>query len=451
MSPEKWLLLWFLGLISAGTLVLMLPAMTASGGIPLIDAAFTAATSVCVTGLMVINIEHDMTAAGRVVILVLIQCGGVGIVTFASLLILSAQRRLPLDYQEIVSSTVSPARMGSLPDVVRAVVIATFGIEAVGALLLFVLWPDSGPGGFQAWPDRLWAAVFHAVSAFCNAGIGVFASSLEAFRADPGINLVIIALIVLGGIGFINLYELAWRLRQGRMRWSRFSVSLKVVLVLTPGLSLTGAVVLFLLERDVAFAGLDGPTRALAALFQSVTTRTAGFTSVSIASFSEVSLVLMMVLMFIGAGSGSCAGGIKVGTLAILFATLRGYLRNDAEPVLFNRRLSRFDQRKAVVLTVASVLIFHLALIVLFLVEVGPRPFADAHAEVLAVGFEVMSALGPVGLSTGLTPDLSTAGKAIIIALMIIGRLGPLAVISAWARRPTPRPFTNPEEPLPVG
>ncbi len=451
MSADKWLLVWFLALIVIGAMILLLPAMSPGGGLAPIDALFTAASAVSVTGLMVIDMEQDLTLAGRAVVLVLIQCGGLGIVTLASVMILSAQRRLPLNYEEMVDSTVAAGRFTSVREVARVVLAMTLAIEAVAALLMFALWPSDGPAGFASWPDRLWAAVFHSVSAFCNAGITLFSENLRVVREEPAIQLIVSVLVIIGGFGFINLQELVHRLRNGAFRWSRFSLLLKATIVLTISLNLGGALAIGLLEADVAFAGMNAGEHILAALFHAVSTRTAGFETVAISGFTAVSLMLMMALMFVGASSGSCAGGIKLSTLTVLFAVVRSYLRHDSEPVLFNRRLTKIDQRKAFVLIVASVLVFTLAVLIVYLVENEPQPLTESRAELFRFGFEVMSAMGTVGLSTGITGTLSPTGKAIIIALMIVGRLGPLAVIAAWARRPTPRPFTNPEESMPIG
>jgi trk system potassium uptake protein len=445
MSPEKWLLAAFLALIVIGAGVLSLPVMTTAGGISMVDALFTAASAVCVTGLMVLDIEADFTAAGRTVILVLIQSGGLGIITLASLLILSVQRRLPIAYDAMVTSTVAVVGAMRPRSVALAVIRYALIIEAIGIALLLIVWP-----GDLAPLDRLWTATFHAISAFCNSGIGLLANSLESLRGNAGVNLVMMGLIVLGGFGFINLHEIVHRVRTGTLRWSRCSLFFKVSVTFTLALNLGGAAVLLALESGDAFAGLSTGETLLAAAFHSVTTRTAGFHTIPMSDFGEVSLRLVMLLMFVGAVSGSCAGGVKVGTLAVLVAIVRGHLRNDTEPVLFNRRLSRTDQRRAVVLLVASLALFYAAFAVLLALE-GQAVEAQGHSAALALGFETISALGTVGLSTGVTPHLTAAGKGVLIVLMIIGRLGPLAVIAAWARRPTPRPYTFPEESLPVG
>lgn len=445
MFPEKWLVASFLGLIIVGAAVLSLPGMTPAG-ISFIDALFTAASAVCVTGLMTVDIESGFTAAGRTIILILIQLGGIGIVTLASMLLLSAQRRLPLHYELIMSSTVAVSGTIHVRRVVFSVMRLTLLIEGLGALLFYVVWPGEG-----APLDRAWTALFHAVSGFCNAGIALRSDSLSAVRDDVSVNLVMMALIVLGGFGFINLRELLAHLRARQLRWSKFSLFLKVSLTMTVALILFGTAMLLTFEWQGALAGLSPGDKVLAAAFQSVTTRTAGFSTVSMRDFSEVSLRFMMLLMFVGAVSGSCAGGVKTGTLAAILALARAYVRNDADLVLFNRRIPRLDQRRAVVLLIASLILFYGSFALLLLVERGHMPPDARFSEDLVLGFEAMSALGTVGLSTGVTASLSTAAKAVLIALMVVGRLGPLAVIAAWTGAQKPSPFTHPEETLPVG
>lgn len=445
MFPEKWLVASFLALIIIGAAVLSLPGMTPAG-IDFIDALFTAASAVCVTGLLTIDIESGFTAAGRTVILILMQLGGIGIVTLASLLLLSAQRRLPLHYELIMSSTVAVSGTIRVRNVVFSVMRLTLLIEGLGAILFYFAWPSEG-----APLDRAWTALFHAVSGFCNAGFALRSDSLNSVRDDVGVNLIMMTLIVLGGFGFINLRELLARLRANQMRWSKFSLFLKVSLTMTVTLIVFGTAMLLTFEWHGAFGAFSPGEKVLAAAFQSVTTRTAGFSTVSMREFGEVSLRFMMLLMFIGAVSGSCAGGVKTGTLAVILALARAYIRNDADLVMFNRRIPRLDQRRAVVLLIASLALFYGSFTCLLLVERGHVPPDVRFSEDLILEFEAMSALGTVGLSTGVTAALSTAAKAVLIALMVIGRLGPLAVIAAWTGAQKPSPYTHPEETLPVG
>lgn len=309
MSTGQWLLVWFLGLIALGTVVLMLPGMAVPGGLTAIDALFTATTAVSVTGLMVVDIEQAFTPWGRVVILVLIQLGGIGIITFASVLILTTARKLSISYEDMLGATLASSRSVSVRHVAFAVVRFTILIEVIGTLVLFVLWPGDGP-----WHERLWSATFHAISAFCNAGISLYSDNLKAVADSSGVVLGMAVLIVLGGFGFTNFHELLNRWRKGTFRWAHFSLFLKVSIVLTVALNVSATAIFLIAESDIAFQSRSLGDAMIAAFFHAVTTRTAGFDIVPMTAFSDLSLRVMMLLMFIGAVSGSCAGGIKLST-----------------------------------------------------------------------------------------------------------------------------------------
>jgi trk system potassium uptake protein TrkH len=446
MTPQKWLALTFLIAIIAGAGLLCLPGMTVAGTLSPVDALFTATSAVCVTGLTVLDTGRDFTVAGQVVILLLIQLGGIGIVTVASLLILAGSERLSIGYEDTVHLALGTQGGMSASRVAVTVVSFTLVIEALGVLALLPFWPGDGEPG-----QRLWQIVFHAVSAFCNAGFSLLPTNLEPMSANAGASGVIMALIVLGGFGFLNLAELAGHFRARSMRWENFSLLLKISLVYTPILIVSGALLLWLVERRLSFADLSAGDALIAALFHSVSARTAGFHTVPMAGFTEFSLIVIALLMWIGGVSGSCAGGIKVNTLAVLAAMVRAQVRNDAEPSLFRRSVTRRAQRSAVVLLMVSVLTMAVAAFALSVFEGGLVAHRTASRDFFGQGFEVLSALGTVGLSTGITNGLGVGGKVLLIVLMLVGRLGPLLVIAAWAKPSKPRPFKHPEEPLPVG
>ncbi len=446
MTPHKSLMLAFVIAIAVGAGLLSLPGMTVAGGLSPVDALFTATSAVCVTGLTVLNTGNDFTIAGQVVILGLVQLGGIGIVTVASLLILSGSERLSIGYEDTVSLTFGTRGRLSASRLAVTIVSFTLVIETLGALALLPFWPGDGGLG-----QRLWECVFHAVSAFCNAGFSLFPDNLQRFSGNAGACVVIMGLIVLGGFGFLNLAELTGHARGRSVKWENFSLLLKVSLILTPVLILFGATLLWLIERRVGFADLAAGDALTAALFHSVSARTAGFRTVPLDTFTDFSLLVIALLMWIGGVSGSCAGGIKVNTLAVLGAMVRAYVRNDAEPSLLRRNVTRSAQRSAVVLLVVSVLTVAVAAFVLAGFEGGLVEHRAASRDFVGQGFEVISAMGTVGLSTGITAGLGTPGKLVLVVLMLVGRLGPLAVIAAWAAPSKPRPFKHPEEPLPVG
>lgn len=445
MLPAKRLLFIFLVLVLSGALLLCLPGMTVAG-IRFEDALFTATSAVCVTGLMVLDIQRDFTFAGQVTILLLIQIGAIGIIALASLIILGGGGRLSIGYEDLVSSSIGGPNLNARA-LTLAVVRLTLLIEALGTLALFVCWP----GASDDWLARLWVCLFHSIAAFCNAGIALYANNLENFSGAYGVNLVLMALVVLGGFGFVNLQELITHSRHRTLRWPRFSVLLKVSLTLTALFILVGALSLLALEHDVGLAGLAWPEKILAAFFQSVSTRTAGFNTVPLASFTDLSLLIMAILMFCGGISGSTAGGIKLNTLAVLFATVRSYIDNFSDISLYNRRLPVTVFQSAVIILFASLLALMTGLILLCLAEGQLVSHARSNNDIIALLFETVSALGTVGLSTGLTAQLTPASKLVLIVLMFIGRLGPLAIIAALATRSKPKPFTNPEAYLPVG
>ncbi len=446
MTPHKWLALTFLIAIMAGAGLLSLPGMTHGGSLSVVDALFTATSAVTVTGLTVLETGGDFTPAGQVVILLLIQLGGIGIVTAASLLILAGSERLSIGYEDTMIAALGARGSLSAPRLAVTVVGFTLVIEALGTLALWPFWSgDGGPG------QRLWHCVFHAVSAFCNAGFGLLPDSMASLPAHAGGQFVVMALIVLGGFGFLNLAELAALLRARALRWENCSLLLKVSLVYTPALIACGALLLWFVERHVSFAALSAGDAVIAALFHSVSARTAGFHTVALDGFTEFSLIVIALLMWIGGVSGSCAGGVKLNTLAVLAAMVRAQVRNDAEPSLFKRSVPRPAQRSAVVLFIVSVLTMALAAFALSVFEGGLVAHRAASRDFFGQGFEVISALGTVGLSTGITGELGTAGKLLLMVLMVVGRLGPLAVIAAWAAPSRPKPFKHPEESLPVG
>jgi trk system potassium uptake protein len=445
VTAVQKILLLFLGAIVVGAVSLSMPGVVVHGTMSWIDALFMATSAICVTGLASVDMGREITTVGHVIVLALIQLGGIGIVTVATLIIL-AGRRLSLDQEDMLTSTVAVAGSASMRRVALSVMGYTLVLEAIGALVLYMLWP-----GDLEWQARLWQSVFHAVSAFCNAGFSLFSNNLEGFAHDFGINIVIMVLIVLGGFGFMNLREIVGRVRSRSFYWSRFSTFLKVSMVMTLVLNGLGALVLLLVESGNAFSHLSWSEKVLAAVFHAVSARTAGFDTVPIATFTNFSLLILVLLMYIGGVSGSCAGGVKVGTVGAIYASFRAYARNYRDPVLFGRRLAYVTQRKAAVLAMTAVFVIFLGVGAVDLLDAGLSEHATDANKLSDYMFEVVSAAGTVGLSTGITAKLSDGAKLVLVALMFIGRLGPLLVIEAWATGVKSEQFSSPEEVLPVG
>jgi trk system potassium uptake protein TrkH len=446
MSQAKWLIFAFFMLICIGTAGLSIPGMITSGEMTILDACFTATSAVCVTGLTVVDTEQDFTFWEQFVILILIQCGGIGIITIASSLILSSHNRLSLEYEGMLNSTVAVSSQITFREITYSVIKFTLIIEGIGALLLLLFWHPE-----DAFLTRCWQSLFHSISAFCNAGFSVFSRNLEGFTHHYGVNIVIMGLVMLGGFGFVNLRELVTKFRAKKFRWRYFSLFLKVGLMGTVVLNVFGTVLIFFADRHVALSELSFFEQCSAAAFHAVSTRTAGFNTIPIANFTEISLFVMILYMFIGGISGSCAGGVKVNSLTVMISIIHAYIRNSEHPVLFNRRLSNITQRRAITLFFCSLVFISLSVCGGYITEGKLSGHTIRQPHFLAYLFEMTSALGTVGLSAGITATLTVMSKCLVIVLMFIGRLGPLVVISAWMGEPTPKPFTHPEESLPVG
>ena len=423
-SPQSGLVGGFAAVICLGALLLCLP-WSQHGRVGFLDALFTATSAVCVTGLTVVDTGTEFTFFGQVVIVLLIQAGGIGIMAFAALAFQLLGRRMSLQSQAVLQDTFFQRNVaGEFHRSFRDILMLTLAIEAAGALLIWVfLLPrmEAGPA--------LFSAVFHSVSAFCNAGFSIRSDNLIGVRDSPVILIVIMLLIVLGGLGYTVLNELWSPLGRRRSRSvgvrkpNVFSMHGRLVMWVTLFLIVGGAVgilVFGLTTNEVTWG-----EKILNAAFQSVTARTAGFNSVDIGKMPEASLFILIVLMFIGGSPGSCAGGIKTTTTAIWVARIRAALRGERDVQLLGRRVP-WEQVGRADLLVALAICWNMAGIMLLLATEARLP--ESH---LGLVFEQISAFGTVGLSTGLTPSLSSVGKVWIIATMFVGRLGPLT-IAMW-------------------
>jgi trk system potassium uptake protein len=423
--PALMLTASFVGLIIAGAFLLSMPfAVHQTGDISLLDALFTATSAVCVTGLAVNDLGAIYTPFGWSVILVLIQLGGLGIMTISGL---ALNFTSGLEMQARYTAMLDARNFADMRALVRNVVVLTLVIEAIGALLL--VWLFWGNPLVEERGGVFLNAVFHAVSAFTNCGFSLF-TSLAPWRADAGVQLVLMILIVLGGIGFPVLHELVVRSRArlergGRADPRQLSMGSRVALA-TSGILLAGGAILFAaLEIGHLSADLSAWEYAWSALFTSVVSRTAGFSTIDIGVLLPSTLLIVMVLMFIGGSPGSCAGGIKTTTAAVLVSSLSAELRRH-EPRLLGRTLFPGALRRAIAVTIISVGVVLAALLLLTMSE---------QHSFLELAFETVSAFGTVGLSTGITPSLSAAGKLIIVATMFMGRVGPLTVVLALGDR----------------
>lgn len=449
LSPY-WLPVWFFaGAILAGAFVLHLDASHPGGPLSLVDALFTATSAMCVTGLVVVDTGSYFSTLGQDVILVLIQFGGLGIMTFTTLFIYLLGKHVSLNDRLAVGQTLLHDPSFHLAKFLTRVVIATFVLEGLGALCLWLM----DPVGFHPY-----SAVFHSVSAFCNAGFSLYSDSLSHWSGHAGINAVFIFLITAGGLGFYVLYECSSLLKKIVLnrRLPRKGVPLlswhsSIVLSTSFVLVIVGAVVIFVAESVAGNTSAGLGDQVLTSIFQSVTCRTAGFNTVDIGKMTNVSLVFMMGLMLIGGSPGSCAGGIKTTTFRALCSFVVSQLKGHAQVRIGRFALSQEALNKVITLFTMSMLLITLGTVVLTTLESGGADYLMGREKFMINMFEVISAFGTVGLSTGLTAELNGAEKVMIIGLMFVGRLGPIWLLSALHSWQAERRFRLPTADLPLG
>jgi trk system potassium uptake protein TrkH len=434
-SPALLVLSTFAIVASCGAVLLTFPAAAAGAPIGALDALFTSISATCVTGLIVVDTPTAFSPFGEAIILVLIQVGGLGMMVLSTFATVVLGGRLTLRGEQALGSLLELHTPGHAYRLVRFIVGATLATEAVGALLLTLAFRAHG---FTI-PDALWRGVFHSISAFCNAGFALQTDSIVMFDSDPLALTIHAILIVLGGLGFPVLAWLWWRYVR-RIR-ERPPVQVRVVLWLTALLLGSGTLLYAVLEWNASLLGLSPLDKLLNAVFQSVTFRTAGFNSVDLTLMRPATILLTVAYMFIGAAPGGTAGGIKVTTVAVLAAAIPELVGSRGGATLFGRSIPAATLQRAATIAFVATTTAGLSLFLLLLTE-------DAPFEVLA--FEVISALGTVGLSLGVTASLTGLGKAVIIATMFIGRVGPLTLALALGSRGKPR-VSYPETRIMVG
>jgi len=420
----------FAGLIVVGTVGFKaLPGLYTGPALSWLDALFTATSAVCVTGLIVVDTATYFTTAGQAYVLLLIQLGGLGIVTFTTLAVLALGRRLSLHHEAVTATTAAVAPEVDFRQLVRGVVRLTLAFEAVGALVLFLAWlPDHPPA------EAAWHAIFQAVSAFCNAGFSTFSDSLMGFQGSPIVLATVMALIVLGGLGFLALEEvrLWWRWRREGRRL-RISLHSRIVLVVSAILVAGGWLAFAVLEWNQQLAGMPPLDRMLNSLFMSVTSRTAGFNTVDYALNSDGTNFVTILLMSIGGSPGSTAGGLKTTTVAVIGLLALARLRGRHMTSVAGRALPDDTAHRAVGLFVVGFGVVTAG--ILFFAVTQLRADGGSSLGFLHFMFEAVSAFNTVGLSMGATGSLDGAGKATAIVLMYVGRVGTLALAAAIALR----------------
>lgn len=431
LSSPQIILLSFLIVILIGTVLLLLPFSTTGENINFIDALFTATSATCVTGLIVHNTGTYFTRIGQMIILLMMQVGGLGIMTFSSIFLILLKQRISIKdrliLQENFGQKTSQKQISIL---IRNIVIFTIITETVGALLLYLGFrKDLLPS------EALYSSIFHSISAFCNAGFSIYQNSFSKYVDNPLINLTIISLIIIGGLGFFVLTDLQIKFFRKFKRKNVFlTLHTKIVLTTSLILIIVGALLIYLFECTNILAGFNLRT-LFASLFQSVTTRTAGFNTIDIGKLQGTTLFLMIILMFIGASPGSTGGGIKTTTFVVVLYYFFSVITNKQRVVIRKRTIPREVISKSIVIFFisCSILIFFTMLLQLF--QSSAYSGAVAKNKFLEYLFEVTSAFCTVGLSTGVTPNLTSLSRLLITVLMYIGRLGPLTIAVAFTQK----------------
>jgi trk system potassium uptake protein TrkH len=422
-TPPRLLVFSFGIIIMTGTLLLQLPQATLGKELSFLDALFTATSATCVTGLIVVDTGTTFTHFGQVVILLMIQLGGLGLMTFSTFFISILGKRLTLHNRSIVQDSFSHKPIRNIKDLLLVILISTFVIEFAGVILLTARFVETMP-----FSKALYYAVFHSISAFCNAGFSLFPDSLVSYQDDVLVNITISGLIILGGLGFIVIYEIS-QARTIHIR--KLSLHAKVVLYTSGLLIAIGAILFFVLEYDNTLHNLSWKSKILTSFFQSITTRTAGFNSLDIGVLSNPTLFVLILLMVVGASPGSCGGGVKTTTLAIYFAIIKARLKNQTDVNIFNRGIPSHIVSKTIAITFFTLTLICIGLFLLLSTELAEVSHIESRGMFLELLFEVVSAFATVGLSMGVTAGLTSLGKTILIALMFIGRIGPLTMAIA--------------------
>lgn len=446
LSTIHIIMLSFLVVILIGSILLALPISTKSGKpVSYLDALFTATTSTCVTGLVTLPTVTTWSWFGQIVILLLIQIGGLGLITICAGIILALNKKFGLKESQLLQDAFNLNSLSGLASFVKRVLVGTVIVEGVGALLyMFVFVPEFGFKG-------VWISIFNSVSAFCNAGIDIISeNSLVAYATNPLMNVVTELLIVLGGLGYIVWWDVLRVLKQWKnLKWKCFqklTLHSKIVLSATAALVFGGAICIFIFEYNnpLTIGNYSLFDKIQVSLFQSITTRTAGFATIPQENLTNASAILCLLLMFIGGSPVGTAGGIKTVTIIVLLATAHSTIKNKNEVSLFNRNLPKQITRKAVAVTSMSFAIMFISTILLAAVT--------TNATALDIAYETVSATATVGLSRNFTSFVTNWGKIILIFTMYFGRVGPISLAFAFkSRKEVADVIKNPTEDISVG
>lgn len=435
VDPPKVLALGFGSLILLGAILLNLPIATLNGeSIGFLNALFTSASAVCVTGLVVVNTGLFWSSFGQIIIISLIQMGGLGFMTMATIGALIIGKKITLKDRLIIKEQLNQETMTGLVKLTKYVIISTFAIEALGALIL-----SSRFIPIYGVKKGIWFSIFHSISAFCNAGFDLTGDSIAPFVGDFIINMTISSLIILGGLGFTVYIDIS-----SNRSFRKLHLHSKIVLTITGLLLVIGMLVFFLIEYNnpLTLKSLTLVEKLTASFFQSVVPRTAGYYSVNLAGLYDTTVFFMIILMFIGGSPGSTGGGIKTTTFGTLLLTTIGVIRGNSDITIYNRRISEDIIKRSIAIATIGITLIIIVSFILTVTE--PASFLD-------VLFETTSAFATVGLTRGITPSLTNFGKIMIILTMYAGRVGPLTMALVFARRSKHKNYRYTEGNIMVG
>ncbi|CAH1209142.1 Ktr system potassium uptake protein B [Paenibacillus plantiphilus] len=441
MSPPQTLALGFVLIILIGTILLMLPISTISGvSTPFIDAFFTATSATCVTGLVIMDTGTHFSMFGQMVMITLVQIGGLGFMTMATMIALVMRKRISLRERLILQESMKQNSMDGIVRLIRKVLFYALFIELTGAILLTIRWSFDMP-----FAKAIYFGFFHSISMFNNAGFDLFGSihapfnSLAGYAHDPAVNLIVMLLIVLGGIGFIVIADLLEFPKN-----KKFTLHTKVVLSASGALIAISTITIFIFEysNPLTFEPLTFAQKSLGSLFQAISPRSGGVSTMDVADMRQATQFFIVILMFIGASPGSAGGGIKITTFVILLGAVIAMIRGKETIVFFRRSLSKDRVNKAITMTLLALMLIIFVSMVLSTTE---------DHQFLEILFEVTSAFGTTGMSMGLTQDLTTFGKIMISIMMFLGRLGPLTLAYALTSKPEKELIKYPEDKIIIG
>jgi len=446
LEPTHITILMFVGVILIGTFLLMLPF---AHKVPLsfVDALFTATSATCVTGLMTVNVAETFTTFGQVVIMLLIQLGAIGILTVSSFFMLALGRAVSMRESSVIHDAFSSSQKINIKRLIRMVITFLIGFEAVGTVIFTFLWTEEL--GFKG---ALWAALFHSISAFCNAGISIFPDALIGMEQKPFSDLTFAILIIGGSLGFMTiteLYERSKSQKPGRKTWSLHT---RLVLLYTLIFIVAGTVGYLALEYHNTLSGRPFWEQLTSSFFHSVSGRTAGFQNVDFALLENTTLYMFILFMFIGGAPVSTAGGIKITTLAVIIGMAVSRSRGLEKVHIFNRALPEDIVSRAIsIVAISMTIVIAFTMLLLFTESGTAANVPQSRGLFIEIAFEVVSAFGTTGSSMGITPNLSVAGKLLVSVLMLLGRLGPITIAMAVSAHQMRASYQLSEEPVMVG